>query len=37
LTGNVVGIAQQWFFNKTSVAPVPPPPPVKQVKKGAKR
>ncbi len=37
LTGNVVGIAQQWFFNKTSVAPVPPPPPVKQAKKGAKK
>ena len=37
LTGNLVGIAQQWFFNKTSVAPVPPPPPVKQAKKGAKK
>lgn len=37
LTGNVVGIAQQWFFNKTSLAPAPPPAPVKQAKKGAKK
>lgn len=29
LTSNLVGIAQQWFINKTMPAPAPAPPPVK--------
>ena len=37
LTGNVVGIAQQWFFNKTLSPVVVPAPPRVPVKKGGKR
>ncbi len=34
LTGNIVGIAQQWFFNKTALpAVLTPKPPQKQLKK----
>lgn len=37
LTGNVVGIAQQWFFNKTLSPVVVPAPPRVPMKKGGKR
>ena len=37
LTGNVVGIAQQWFFNKTLSPVVVPAPPRVPLKKGGKR
>ncbi len=37
LTGNLVGIAQQLFFNKTAISPAPAVAPVKQAKKGAKK
>ncbi len=37
LTGNVVGIVQQWLFNKTLTPAVIPPPPRIAAKKGAKR
>lgn len=37
LTGNLVGIAQQVFFNKTAIHPVPQPAPVKKAKKGARK
>jgi len=37
LTSNVVGIAQQWFINKTMPAAAPPPAPVRPPsKKGGK-
>jgi len=32
LTGNLVGIAQQWFFNRIALAPSVPPAPVKRAK-----
>ncbi len=32
LTGNVVGIAQQYFFNKAAVSPVPAAPPARKKK-----
>jgi YidC/Oxa1 family membrane protein insertase len=36
LTSNVVNIAQQWFFNKTIVAPAPSPVPAVKKKNGRK-
>ena len=33
LTGNLVGIAQQWFFNKRFQGPVPATPAVRKTKK----
>ena len=36
LTGNLVGIAQQWFINRITPAPDLPAAPVKAAKKGKK-
>ena len=33
LTGNLVAMAQQWFFNKTAIVDGPTPPPKKSVRK----